>query len=79
MFNFFLVIKPLVSLTRTLWDGDFDDDLGGSYHLGFITIDDPHNVGILLGIWLSVGFIYFIDLQVRFGHACDVAGLSSLS
>lgn len=35
------------------------------YDLGFVTFRDTHNVGILVGVWLSVAFVYFIDLQVR--------------
>ena len=35
------------------------------YDLGFIQFRDTHNVGILVGVWLSVAFVYFIDLQVR--------------
>lgn len=34
------------------------------YDLGFITFRDTHNVGILVGVWISVAFVYFIDLQV---------------
>lgn len=37
----------------------------GRYDLGFVVFRDEHNVGILVGLWISVGFVYFIDLQVR--------------
>lgn len=35
------------------------------YDLGFVSFRDTHNVGVLAGVWLSVGFVYFIDLQVK--------------
>lgn len=60
LFNFFFMIEPLVSSTRTVWDLD----IGGTYDLGFVTFSDRHNMGVLVGLWISVGFVYFIDLQV---------------
>ncbi|CAM9791736.1 unnamed protein product, partial [Hapterophycus canaliculatus] len=60
LFNFFFMIRPLVKSTRTVWDLD----IGGRYDLGFISFRDTHNVGVLAGVWLSVAFVYFIDLQV---------------
>lgn len=63
LFNFFFMIRPLVASTRAVWNLD----VGGMYDLGFVTFSDRHNVGVLVGIWISVGFIYFIDLQVRYG------------
>ena len=62
MFNFFFMIRPLVASTRNVWNLD----VGGRYDLGFVTFRDTHNVGILVGVWISVGFVYFIDLQVNF-------------
>lgn len=59
-FNFFFMIRPLVASTITVWDVD----IGGTYDLGFVVFDDPHNIGVLVGLWISVGFVYFIDLQV---------------
>lgn len=63
LFNFLFMIRPLVASTRTVWDLD----IGGTYDLGFVTFNDSHNVGVLVGLWVSVGFVYFIDLQVHGG------------
>lgn len=60
LFNFFFMIRPLVVSTRSVWALD----LGGRYDLGFVTFSDRHNIGILVGLWVAVGFVYFIDLQV---------------
>ena len=60
LFNFYFMIRPLVASTRRVWNLD----VGGRYDLGFVTFLDTHNIGILVGVWISVGFVYFIDLQV---------------
>ncbi|CAN0204492.1 unnamed protein product, partial [Laminaria digitata] len=69
LFNFYFMIRPLVSSTRRVWNLD----VGGRYDLGFVTFRDTHNIGILVGVWVSVGFVYFIDLQVWFIVAESVA------
>lgn len=61
-----MMIRPLVDSTLLLRSSEIE----GKVDLIFATIDDEQNVGVLVGIWLSVAFVYFIDLQVRIGGSC---------
>jgi hypothetical protein len=58
--NFYTMVRPLVRSSISVYNATdlvIPDTGIPQYH-------DPHNIGVIAVTWLTVGFIYFVDVQI---------------